>query len=300
MEIKEKDAARLPGLLMAAVELAGWAFTVYIFVSTARALDAGGGRADPGTVAGAFGVAILAVLLGIGLSGFTIVQPNQAKVVILFGKYAGSVRAAGWWWVNPFSRRRLVSLRVFNFDSQILKVNDASGNPVEISAVITWRVVDSAKAVFEVDNYPNYVQIQAETAIRHAATEFPYEAREAGQASLRGDAEKVTTTITSELQERLAMAGVEVVDTRLRHLAYAPEIAGEMLRRQVADAVVGARQRIVEGALGMVQMAIQRLKDDGIVELDDERKAAMVSNLMVVLVSDRGAQPVINSGTLYQ
>jgi regulator of protease activity HflC (stomatin/prohibitin superfamily) len=228
-----------------------------------------------------------------------IVQPNQAKVAIFLGRYVGTVRTAGFHWVNPLTIRRHVSLRIRNLDTDVLKVNDANGNPIEISAVITWQVRDSAQAVFDVERYEDFVDIQAETAVRHVASVFPYDAYEEQQPSLSGAAAQVIATLHDDLQERLDVAGVAVFDTRLRRLAFAPEIAADMLRRQQANAVVAARQRIVEGAVGMVDHALSSLSERDIVELDEERKAAMVSNLMVVLVSDRGAQPVVNSGSLY-
>lgn len=242
----------------------------------------------------------VAAVAGFGvLPGFIILQPNRAKVVLFFGRYSGTVRATGWWWVNPLTIRREISLRIRNFDSDVLKVNDAVGNPVEIASVITWQIVDSAKAAFDVEDYESFVEIQTEAAVRHVASQYPYDDYEDGQLSLRANADEVTETLQTELQERLEVAGVHVLDTRLRRLAYAPEIAQEMLRRQQANAVVAARQRIVEGAVGMVETALTMLNEQHIVELDEERKAAMVSNLLVVLCSDRGAQPVVNSGTLY-
>jgi regulator of protease activity HflC (stomatin/prohibitin superfamily) len=244
--------------------------------------------------------AVLVALVGlVAVNGFVIVQPNQAKVAIFLGRYVGTVRTAGFHWVNPLTIRRHVSLRIRNLDTDVLKVNDANGNPIEISAVITWQVHDSAQAVFDVERYEDFVDIQAETAVRHVASVFPYDAYEERQPSLSGAAERVIATLHDDLQERLDVAGVAVFDTRLRRLAYAPEIAADMLRRQQANAVVAARRRIVEGAVGMVDHALSSLSERDIVELDEERKAAMVSNLMVVLVSDRGAQPVVNSGSLY-
>jgi regulator of protease activity HflC (stomatin/prohibitin superfamily) len=246
---------------------------------------------------------VAAVLLGlaglVAVNGFVIVQPNQAKVAIFLGRYVGTVRTAGFHWVNPLTIRRHVSLRIRNLDTDVLKVNDANGNPIEISAVITWQVRDAAKAVFDVERYEGFVDIQAETAVRHVASVFPYDAYEDRQPSLSGTADQVIAILHDDLQERLDVAGVAVFDTRLRRLAYAPEIAADMLRRQQANAVVAARQRIVEGAVGMVDHALGSLSERGIIDLDEERKAAMVSNLMVVLVSDRGAQPVVNSGSLY-
>ncbi len=243
------------------------------------------------------GLALIAALILV--PGFYTVQPNQTKVLTLFGRYTGSVSDEGLRWSNPFQRRATVSLRVRNLDSDSLKVNDAVGNPIEIAAVINWQVVDSFRALFEVDRYEDFVQLQTEAAIRHVASAYPYDDFDEGEASLRANADDVTLTLQNELQQRLQVAGVAVLDCRLRRLAYAPEIAGEMLRRQQANAVVAARTRIVEGAVGMVDHALQMLSEQHIVVLDEERKAAMVSNLMVVLCSERGAQPVVNAGTLY-
>ena len=249
--------------------------------------------------AGVAGAVLLGLLLVVALNGFIIVQPNQAKVAVFLGRYLGPVGRSGFHWVNPLTNRRNLSLRIRNLDTDELKVNDANGNPIEISAVITWQVTDAAQAAFDVEDYDGFVDIQAETAVRHVASVFPYDSYEEGQESLRGAADRVIATLQADLQERLDVAGVAVLDTRLRRLAYAPEIAADMLRRQQADAIVAARQRIVEGAVGMVDHALNSLNERDIVELDEERKAAMVSNLMVVLVSDRGAQPVVNSGSLY-
>jgi regulator of protease activity HflC (stomatin/prohibitin superfamily) len=249
--------------------------------------------------AGVGAAALLGLLLLIALNGFIVVQPNQAKVATFLGRYLGTVRQSGFHWVNPLTVRRTLSLRIRNLDTDVLKVNDANGNPIEISAVITWQVSDAAQAAFDVEDYKAFVDIQAETAVRHVASVFPYDSYEEGQESLRGAADRVIATLLADLQERLDVAGVTVLDTRLRRLAYAPEIAADMLRRQQADAIVAARQRIVEGAVGMVDHALSSLSERDIVDLDEERKAAMVSNLMVVLVSDRGAQPVVNSGSLY-
>jgi regulator of protease activity HflC (stomatin/prohibitin superfamily) len=249
--------------------------------------------------AGVAGAVLLGLLLLVALNGFIIVQPNQAKVAVFLGRYLGTVGRSGFHWVNPLTSRRNLSLRIRNLDTDVLKVNDANGNPIEISAVITWQVTDAAQAAFDVEDYDGFVDIQAETAVRHVASVFAYDSYEEGQESLRGAADQVIATLQADLQERLDVAGVAVLDTRLRRLAYAPEIAADMLRRQQADAIVAARQRIVEGAVGMVDHALNSLNERDIVELDEERKAAMVSNLMVVLVSDRGAQPVVNSGSLY-
>jgi regulator of protease activity HflC (stomatin/prohibitin superfamily) len=243
---------------------------------------------------------IALVLSGIIATGFTINPPNIAKVVTFFGRYVGTVRRNGLVWTYPLTIKERVSLRVQNFDSETLKVNDANGNPVEVAAVIVWRVVDTAQAAFDVEDYEDFVKIQTETAVRHMASEYPYDAYEDGQHSLRANADEVTRFLHIELQEQLTLAGVEVLRTQLRRLAYAPEIAADMLRRQQAEAVVAARQRIVEGAVGMVDHALEMLSAKDIVDLDEERKAAMVSNLLVVLCSEHHAQPVLNAGTLYQ
>jgi regulator of protease activity HflC (stomatin/prohibitin superfamily) len=248
-----------------------------------------------------FAVAILlTALIGIAWSGFTIVLPNTSRVITLFGRYMGTIRESGWYWTWPLTKRPRVSLRVQNFDSQTLKVNDAVGNPVEIAAVVVWRVVETAKASFEVEDYEEFVRIQTETAVRHAASLYPYDTYEPGQHSLRANADEVTASLHTELQAQLEQAGLEVLRTQLRRLAYAPEIAADMLRRQQAEAVVAARNRIVDGAVGMVETALERLSERNIVTLDDERKAAMVSNLLVVLCSEHHAQPVVNTGSLYQ
>jgi regulator of protease activity HflC (stomatin/prohibitin superfamily) len=226
--------------------------------------------------------------------------PNIAKVVTFFGRYLGTVRRNGLVWTVPLTLRERISLRIQNFDSETLKVNDANGNPVEVAAVIVWRVVDTAQAAFDVEDYEGFVRIQTETAVRHMAAEYPYDAYQEGQHSLRANADEVTHSLHEELQQQLTLAGVEVLRTQLRRLAYAPEIAADMLRRQQAEAVVAARQRIVEGAVGMVDHALEMLSSQGIVVLDEERKAAMVSNLLVVLCSEHHAQPIVNAGTLYQ
>lgn len=234
------------------------------------------------------------------LFGLTVVNPNEAKAVLLFGVYKGSIKRPGFWWVNPLTVRRRVSLRVRNFESTKLKVNDHDGNPVEIAAVVVWRVVETAEALFHVDDYEQFVHVQSEAAVRNLATTYPYDAHEEGQLSLRLSALEIAHRLKAEIQERLAKAGVEVIEARLSHLAYAPEIANAMLRRQQASAIIAARQKIVEGAVGMVEMALHLLSRKNVVALDEERKATMVSNLLVVLCSDRDAQPVVNTGTLYQ
>ncbi|MDF2935301.1 MAG: rane protein [Paenibacillaceae bacterium] len=242
---------------------------------------------------------LLEVAAFVLLTMFTVVQPNQAEVVNLFGDYKGTIRESGIWITIPFTTRKKVSLRVRNFNSVKLKVNDVEGNPIEIAAVVVFRVVDSAKALFDVDNYEQFVEIQSETALRHVASKYPYDNFEMSGYSLRGNADEVAGELLRELQERLKAAGVEVIEARLTHLAYSTEIASAMLQRQQAAAIISARQMIVEGAVGMVQMAIKQLQDQGVIELDDERKAAMINNLMVAIVSDRAAAPVINTGSVY-
>jgi regulator of protease activity HflC (stomatin/prohibitin superfamily) len=232
--------------------------------------------------------------------GFRIINPNTALAVQLFGDYKGTVKTPGFWWLNPLTSRRRVSLRVRNFESGKLKVNDHIGNPIEIGAIVVWRVVDTAEALFLVDDYEHFVKMQTESAVRILATSYPYDAHEEGEISLRGSAAEVAERLGKEIQDRLAKAGVEVIEARISHLAYAPEIASAMLRRQQATAVIAARQKIVEGAVGMVEMALDLLNEKGVVKLDEERKATMVSNLLVVLCGDKDAQPVVNTGTLYQ
>ena len=243
---------------------------------------------------------ILPLVLGIILlSGIQVVQPNKSFVAVFFGSYIGTMREPGLWLTVPFATRKGVSLRVRNFNSKTLKVNDVEGNPIEIAAVVVFKVVDTAKAVFDVDKYEQFVEIQSETALRHVASRYPYDLFEQEGYSLRGNAEEVAKELAQELQQRLSIAGVEVSEARLTHLAYSTEIAGAMLQRQQASAILAARQKIVDGAMGMVQMAIERLERDNVVKLDEERKAAMINNLLVAIVSDRSAQPVINAGTLY-
>jgi regulator of protease activity HflC (stomatin/prohibitin superfamily) len=234
-----------------------------------------------------------------GFAGLTVVNPNEARVVLLFGRYKGSLKEPGFWWVNPLTSRRKVSLRIRNFESSKLKVNDHDGNPVEIAAVVVWRVIDSAEAIFNVDDYEQFVHVQSESAVRNLATSYPYDAHEAGQLSLRLSAGEISDRMMREIQDRLAKAGIQVIEARISHLAYAPEIANAMLRRQQASAIIAARQKIVEGAVGMVEMALELLSQKQVVVLDEERKASMVSNLLVVLCSDQNAQPVVNAGTLY-
>jgi regulator of protease activity HflC (stomatin/prohibitin superfamily) len=244
--------------------------------------------------------AVLAAAFLIVLRGITIVAPGRAHVVQLFGKYKGTIREPGMQWVNPFSNRIPVSTRIRNLESAVTKVNDADGNPIEIAAVVVWQVQDTAQATYSVDDYVKFVAIQAETAVRHIASSYPYDTRGAeNMLSLRDNADEITAELSAELANRVQAAGVQVVETRLTRLSYAAEIAGAMLRQQQAAAVVGARAKIVEGAVGMVRMALQRLDEENVVELDEERKAAMVSNLLVVLCSEQATQQVVNTGSLY-
>jgi regulator of protease activity HflC (stomatin/prohibitin superfamily) len=257
--------------------------------------------ADPATFAAGLVLVALSTLVLIFVSaGFYLLQPNQAAAILLFGDYRGTDRNAGLRWRWPWLTRTKISTRVHNITSDKLKVNDARGNPIEIAANVVWRVTDTAQALFDVDNYPEFVEIQIESAVRAIAGKYPYDDFEHQETTLRGDAEVVGADLDRELQERVARAGITVDEARLMHLAYAQEIAQTMLRRQQAEAVIAARARLVEGAVGMVEMALAHLSEKGVVELDDERRAAMVSNLMVVLCSERDTQPVVNAGTLYQ
>ena len=246
------------------------------------------------------GAAVLIFLIvSLMLSGLTPVVPGRARVVQLFGQYRGTIRDSGLKWVNPFTKRIEVSTRIRNLESAQAKVNDADGNPIEIAAVVVWEVRDTANAIYSVDDYGRFVAIQTETAVRHIAGSYPYDSRGSGALSLRDNADEITERLSAELADRVKSAGVHVIETRLTRLSYAPEIAQAMLRQQQASAVVGARQRIVEGAVGMVKLALERLEDEGVVELDEERKAAMVSNLLVVLCSEQATQQVVNTGSLY-
>ena len=286
--LKEKVITGLSGWVMVGV-LAGVA--VLGVAGLARAED------SPFWIA----VIVLVLVLDlIGWRGLTVVNPNTARVVLLFGRYKGTIKTPGLRWVNPLTVRRFVSLKVRNFESSKLKVNDHIGNPIEIAAIIVWRVVETAEAMFEVNDYEHFVHVQSESAVRNLATTFPYDTHEEGELSLRGSATEVSHRLGQEIQDRLATAGVQVIEARISHLAYAPEIANAMLRRQQATAIISARQKIVEGAVGMVEMALEQLSAKRVVALDEERKATMVSNLLVVLCGDRDAQPVVNTGTLYQ
>jgi regulator of protease activity HflC (stomatin/prohibitin superfamily) len=275
-----------PGLGMLALFLGGVVVAGLVFL-------AGAGMGSPALIIPAILAAIVCVF---GLIGLFTVSPNEAKVLQLFGNYMGTVREPGLRWVNPFFTKRGISLRVRNFESERLKVNDLAGNPIEIAAVVVWKVVDSAEALFHVDNYDNFVHVQSESALRNMALSYPYDAHKEGEISLRSHTAEVALHLKTEIQERLTQAGVEVLEARISHLAYAPEIAQAMLQRQQASAVVAARQTIVEGAVGMVEMALQMLSHQNIVELDNEMKARMVSNLLVVLCSERGTQPIVSAG----
>ena len=284
---QEKDYRATDGRGMLAVTLAVLAVTVFVLAGAVREIEP---RFLRGT---------LLIVLGLLSKGFFIVEPNGSKVLLLFGNYCGTVKSSGFWWANPFFTRRSISLRARTLNGEKLKVNDLAGNPVEIAAVVVWRVRDTYRASFEVDNYEQYVHTQSESAVRHLASSYPYDAGD-DTVSLRRNADEVSRDLQRELQERLAMAGVEVLEARLTHLAYAQEIAGAMLRRQQAAAIIAARQMIVDGAVGMVEMALDKLERYEKLHLDEERKAAMVSNLLVVLCSEHAAQPVLNTGTLYQ
>lgn len=288
--IRERETPQVPGLPALFVFLSMLGFTAWLAVAALRHADVLGG------LLWILGFVVFAVCLG----GLFMVNPNESRVLQLFGDYRGTVKTPGLRWANPFYSKRAISVRVRNFESARLKVNDADGNPVEIAAVVVWRVVDTAEACFEVDDYENYVKVQSEAAVRSLATRYPYDAHEDHQTSLRGSTAAVAGDLKSEIQERLSKAGVQAIEARISHLAYAPEIAAAMLQRQQAGAIVAARQRIVDGAVGMVEMALARLSSHKIVELDEERKAAMVSNLLVVLCGERAAQPVVNTGTIYQ
>jgi regulator of protease activity HflC (stomatin/prohibitin superfamily) len=289
--------AALPLLVLATIGLiAGLVWSIHSAVLLQDA-PAEVSRVLPGLhiVAWALGILVVFVLW----CGLFTLQPNTAAVLVLFGEYRGTTRKPGFYWANPFMKKIQVSLRARNLNGDKLKVNDQRGNPIEIATVVVWHVHDTARAVFDVDHYDNYVTVQSESAVRHLASRYPYDSVEEHQISLRGSIDEVSLALQEELHERLSKAGVVVEEARLSHLAYAPEIAGAMLRRQQAEAVVAARTRIVEGAVGMVHMALDHLAKGGVVELDAERKAAMVSNLLVVLCGEQAAQPVVNAGTLY-
>lgn len=288
MALTERPARTLPGLPMLGLALI---LGLAAFGSLTLA------ESSPGAAVALFVVLGLVALLCLG--GLTIVAPGQARVLQFVGRYTGTVRDAGLQWVNPFTTRRKISTRIRNHETGGTKVNDAEGNPIEVAVVVVWQVADSAAAVFEVDDFEKFVAIQTDTAVRHIASSYPYDSHGDDQLSLRGNADEITERLATEIGNRVAPAGVSVIESRLTHLAYAPEIAQAMLRRQQASAVVAARQTIVEGAVGMVELALNRLSEKNVVDLDEERKAAMVSNLLVVLCGDRDAQPVVNTGSLY-
>jgi regulator of protease activity HflC (stomatin/prohibitin superfamily) len=255
--------------------------------------------ASQGALAAVLG-SIVALVAFICMFGVFVVNPNEGRVLQFFGNYVGTARETGLRWTNPFNSKRKVSLRVRSFESQKLKVNDVEGSPIEIGAIVVWKVTDTAQAVFQVENFEQYVHVQSEAALRNLATHFPYDAHDEKTISLRGNTAEVAEKLEHELRERLHQAGVEVIEARISHLAYAPEIAQAMLQRQQAGAIIAARQRIVEGAVGMVEMALSLLASRGVVNLDDERRAQMVSNLLVVLCGERGTQPIVNAGTIHQ
>ena len=279
---QEFSAFKLSGFLVLPIALGLAAIGVWLCNSSSRVIEI-------------FGIIAIA-LSGLSFLGFLTVQPNQARVLIFLGSYIGSISDDGFWWVNPLASKQKVSLRVRNFNSDRLKVNDAQGNPIEIGAVIVWRVIDTAKAIFDVDYYEKFVAIQSETAIRALAIRYPYDTGEEDNASLRGNPDEISKALRQEVQARLQVAGVEVVESRLSYLAYAPEIAQVMLRRQQAQAIIAARQQIIEGALSMVEMSLRRLSEQQLLDLDQATKSAMVNNLLVVLTSEQNIQPVINAG----
>ncbi|MFF8830333.1 SPFH domain-containing protein [Streptomyces sp. NPDC015131] len=292
--VREFAARSIGGGLALLLGLAGLAAGVCLVV-------AGGAAGSSGGKAALIAAGVVLVIASfLAMCGLNMVAPGEARVVQLFGRYRGTVRTDGLRWVNPFTSRAKISTRVRNHETAVLKVNDAYGNPIELAAVVVWKVEDTAQAMFEVDDFRVFVSTQTEAAVRHIAIEYPYDAHDEEELSLRGNAEEITEKLAVELHARVKAAGVRIVESRFTHLAYAPEIASAMLQRQQAGAVVAARRQIVEGAVGMVEAALDRLEERDIVELDPERKAAMVSNLMVVLCGDRAAQPVLNTGTLYQ
>jgi regulator of protease activity HflC (stomatin/prohibitin superfamily) len=287
---REKQAAGASGWFMLLLLLVLLGAMIFFLVQAARA-------SSPWEAA-AWAFALTADI--ICLTGFIVVNPNEASVVLLFGSYLGTIKQAGFWWMNPFTTKRRISLRVRNFETTKLKVNDHIGNPIEIGAIVVWQVVETAEATFNVDDYENFVHVQSEAAVRNLATAYPYDSHAEGEKALRSNTVEIAGELKREIQERLEKAGVQVLEARISHLAYAPEIANAMLRRQQATAIIAARQKIVEGAVGMVQMALDMLAEKRVIQLDEERKAAMVSNLLVVLCGDRDAQPIVNTGTIHQ
>ena len=296
---KESLRRAISGWVMLPILLIAQIAIILLFVRYAIAAADAPRAPDLAMVTPMIVCGLLFAIVVVLLCGFFTLQPNRAAVLLLFGTYKGTVRRAGFHWANPFYQKIKLSLRTRNFNTDTIKVNDQRGNPIEIAAVVVWRVEETAQASFDVDDYQHYVNVQSESAVRHLASAYPYDANVEGETSLRGSMDEVSQRLQVELQERLAKAGVIVEESRLSHLAYAPEIAGAMLRRQQAEAIVAARTRIVEGAVGMVEMALEHLERHKMVELDEERKAAMISNLLVVLCGEQAAQPVMNTGTLY-
>ena len=292
-QVTERAARFLPGLRMLVLG-------IVLLLAGVALVAVASHQSDGAAVALVLLCILIFIASGLALAGLTPVVPGKARVVQLFGRYRGTIRDSGLQWVNPFTRRIAVSTRIRNQESAQAKVNDADGNPIEIAAVVVWQVADTASAIYSVDDFTHFVTIQTETAVRHIASSYPYTSRREGELSLRDNAEEITGKLSTEIGARVAPAGVRIIESRLTRLSYAAEIAQAMLRQQQANAVVGARQRIVEGAVGMVQLALQRLQDEDVVELDEERKAAMVSNLLVVLCSEQATQPIVNTGTLYQ
>jgi regulator of protease activity HflC (stomatin/prohibitin superfamily) len=281
---KQRPAITLPGLLMGIVSWTLVGIGIALLFNGKENLVIG---------------IVLIIIFGVLLGGVFTVQPNESRVLTLFGRYDGSVTDPGMWWCNPFAKRKKVSLRVRNFQSERVKVNDASGNPIELAAVVVWRIADTAKAMFDVADYEQFVTVQSETSLRHLASVYPYDDYQPETISLRGNVDEVGGALQAELEARLQLAGIEILETRLTHLAYAPEIAAVMLRRQQAEAILAARKTMVQGAVSLCQMALAQLADSDLVELDTERKATMVSNLMIVLSGDHSPMPVMNTGSLY-
>ena len=297
---KERTARSLPGIATFVVLVAAAILLVGLMIwYITQVLVPAGEAVGIAELAGITLIVIAFLAVCIGFGGLTPVNPNEARAVVFVGHYAGTLRAQGLHWVNPFTVRKRISVRVRNFETSKLKVNDFDGNPIEIAAIVVWKVTDTAEALFEVDDYENFVHVQAESALRNLAMTHPYDVRVEGSLALRSNPAEIAEQLRTEIQDRLQKAGVEVIEARISHLAYAPEIANAMLRRQQANAVIAARTRIVEGAVGMVEMALEMLSSKGVVELDEERKAQMVSNLLVVLCSEHETQPVVNAGTLY-
>ena len=288
--LREKEHKAVSGLFVLLLGL--------VLIIMSGIAIAGAASAEQGAMAAASAVVLAATI--IAMCGLFTVNPNEAKVLTLFGRYIGTAREAGLWFANPFYAKKKISLRVRNFETAKLKVNDNHSNPIEIAAVVVWKVVDSAEAMFEVDDYQHFVQTQSESAVRALAQSYPYDAHMVEEIALSTHPAEVAKGLQSAIQDRLEKAGVEVLEARISHLAYAPEIASAMLRRQQASAIIAARKKIVEGAVGMVENALEMISEKSIVQLDDERKAAMVSNLLVVLCGERAAQPIVNTGTIYQ